>query len=156
MALPALAVFEVCPKSPCGAAYMLTSRTLLTLCPSPSTKDMLEQQSFGSVRLWPRGVDLSQFGPHHRSASIRACWGVGALSAPEAMQHLQDTSKVQYESHGDAAYPGKQVPLPMTPPITLAFGPVLQDDEQVSASNEVSSQETGLPSRVVLLYVGRM
>lgn len=56
----------------------LYSKTLLTLCPSPSTKAMLESNTFDGVRLWPRGVDLSQFGPNKRCVKMRAAWGVGA------------------------------------------------------------------------------
>ncbi|TXT10662.1 hypothetical protein VHUM_02167 [Vanrija humicola] len=98
----------------------LYSKTLLTLCPSPSTKHMLESQGFKDVRLWPRGVDLSQFGPSKRSAEMRALWGVG--EAP---------GRVTVMEKG----------LPLTPPAS----PIV-----------VAAGAGPLPTRIVLLYVGRV
>jgi glycosyltransferase involved in cell wall biosynthesis len=46
----------------------------LTFCPSPSTASMLRAQGFQHVRIWPRGVDISSFGPEQRDASKRASW----------------------------------------------------------------------------------
>ncbi|HEY0757001.1 MAG TPA: glycosyltransferase family 1 protein [Ktedonobacteraceae bacterium] len=46
----------------------------LTFCPSPSTASMLHAQGFQRVRIWPRGVDMSSFGPEQRDASKRAAW----------------------------------------------------------------------------------
>ncbi|KLT45009.1 UDP-Glycosyltransferase/glycogen phosphorylase [Cutaneotrichosporon oleaginosum] len=98
----------------------LYSKTKLTLCPSPSTRDMLESQSFANVRLWPRGVDLSHFSRAHRCPKMRASWGVGDAPDGRAISGLN---------------------MPLTPP----------------ASPTVSAAGAGdLPSRNVLLYVGRV
>jgi hypothetical protein len=122
----------------------LMSRTLITLCPSPSTTRMLESQQFDNVRLWPRGVDLEQFGPRKRSAKLRASWGVGDVPRNPCY------SKVQPVDTG-LHWQGRKASLPMTPPMTpevIAFnGP---------PSRESSSYGYRLDERVVLLYVGRM
>ncbi|BEI93893.1 uncharacterized protein CcaverHIS019_0603520 [Cutaneotrichosporon cavernicola] len=105
----------------------LYSKTKLTLCPSPSTRDMLESQSFANVRLWPRGVDLSQFSRKQRCPKMRSNWGVG--DSPEERQG----------SH----FSGRKTSLPLTPPAS----PI------VTATGAASNP---LPERIVLLYVGRM
>ncbi|KAI8059506.1 glycosyl transferase group 1 [Gongronella butleri] len=46
----------------------------VTVCPSPSTKQMLVQHGFKNVRIWPRGVSMTRFSPHHRSAALRHQW----------------------------------------------------------------------------------
>ncbi|KIR59176.1 hypothetical protein I314_05162 [Cryptococcus bacillisporus CA1873] len=75
---------------------LLHSRVRLTLCPSPSTKAMLEEQGWmsdeggeiGRVRIWSRGVDLHQFGRSKRSWKRRKMWGVGL--APGEKQNEND------------------------------------------------------------------
>ncbi|KAK6905999.1 hypothetical protein I204_08513 [Kwoniella mangroviensis CBS 8886] len=111
----------------------LYSKLLLTLCPSPSTKSMLESQSFNGVRLWPRGVDLSQFGPHKRDEALRASWGISIPENKEKML-LEDTKYV-LEKQGM-----------MTPPLTPWNGPI----NGASIPHGVDEDE------VVLLYVGRI
>jgi hypothetical protein len=119
----------------------LMSRTLITLCPSPSTTRMLESHSLQNVRLWPRGVDLAQFGPSKRSSKLRASWGVGNAprSAPVAKHQNLDTG---------LHWQGRKASMPLTPPMTpevVAFGTHV--DEPMSYD---------LEERVVVLYVGRM
>jgi len=46
----------------------------LTFCPSPSTADMLEDQGFQHVRIWPRGVDTRLFQAERRDTNLRSCW----------------------------------------------------------------------------------
>jgi hypothetical protein len=117
----------------------LTCRTLITLCPSPSTLNMLEGQSFAGVRLWPRGVDLSQFGPDKRSVAMRAMWGVG--EAPKAVPPKVLDMGVNHQ--------GRKVSLPLTPPASPWVAPV-----QGEVYGEPDAMT--LSQRVVLLYVGRM
>ena len=117
----------------------LMIRTLITLCPSPSTTRMLESHSLQNVRLWPRGVDLTQFGPSKRSAKLRASWGVG--DAPRSVSKHQSLDTGLH-------WQGRKASMPLTPPMTpevVAFG--AHSDEPISYDFE---------ERVVVLYVGRM
>lgn len=84
----------------------LYSKTILTLCPSPSTRNMLESNTFSGVRLWPRGVDLSQFGPSKRCAKMRALWGVGDAPTNVGIHHS-----------------GRKSSLPLTPPASPVVSP---------------------------------
>jgi hypothetical protein len=117
----------------------LMIRTLITLCPSPSTTRMLESHSLQNVRLWPRGVDLAQFGPSKRSVKLRASWGVG--DAPRSVHKHQTLDTGLH-------WQGRKASMPLTPPMTpevVAFG--AHSDEPISYD---------LEERVVVLYVGRM
>lgn len=109
----------------------LYAKTRLTLCPSPSTRDMLEQNAFGDVRLWPRGVDLEQFGPRNRSQVLRDRWGVAPAPIPPP---AAVTTK-----------PGADDKAPPTPPMSPVETPVAS----------LSSVADGRPN-LVLLYVGRL
>ena len=117
---------------------MLSRRTLLTLCPSPSTLQMLQSQSFSRVRLWPRGVDLSQFSPSKRSPVMRSTWGVG-----ECPGGIAATSQI---IKADMIPIGEKTGL-MTPPDTPWM-------TAVGAAHPPSPSV--LPERTVLLYVGRV
>ncbi|ORY93061.1 glycosyl transferase group 1 [Syncephalastrum racemosum] len=44
------------------------------VCPSPSTRRILEKQHFERVRIWPRGVDDTVFSPTRRSNHLRHQW----------------------------------------------------------------------------------
>lgn len=108
---------------------------------------MLESQSFSDVRLWPRGVDLSQFGPSKRSASMRALWGVG--EAPVANAAPMFVAKFNTGIH----HSGRKTSLPLTPPAS----PIVTAAEQTTAEPEpMSTSHDAFPSRIVLLYVGRV
>ncbi|ORY20791.1 hypothetical protein BCR39DRAFT_554814 [Naematelia encephala] len=129
----------------------LYSKTLLTLCPSPSTRNMLESQAFSGVRLWPRGVDLTQFGPSKRSVEMRASWGVGTIHTDVGAVHTGASWGVSSAEEGkqvDAGvhYQGRRASMPLTPPAS----------PWVAATEPVSSIPPTLPERVVLLYVGRI
>jgi hypothetical protein len=118
----------------------LMIRTLITLCPSPSTTRMLESHSLQNVRLWPRGVDLAQFGPSKRSAKLRASWGVGDAPRSVSVKHQTLDTGLYWQ--------GRKASMPLTPPMTpevVAFG--AHSDEPMSYD---------LEERVVVLYVGRM
>ncbi|WWC66126.1 uncharacterized protein I206_100026 [Kwoniella pini CBS 10737] len=112
----------------------LYSKLLLTLCPSPSTKSMLESQSFSSVRLWPRGVDLTQFGPQKRDAALRESWGI----------KRQNNVKVNTEEKCKIEIKMDNAGL-MTPPLTPWNGPIDNNPDCEKGDN-----------RLVLLYVGRI
>lgn len=102
---------------------------------------MLESHSLQNVRLWPRGVDLAQFGPSKRSSKLRASWGVGDAPRPPLSNKRQSLDTGLH-------WQGRKASMPLTPPMTpevLAFG--TQSDEPASY---------GLEERVVVLYVGRM
>lgn len=136
----------------------LYAKCRLTLCPSPSTRDMLERNAFSDVRLWPRGVDLEQFGPSNRSQTLRDIWGVGPAPiaplppSPVALKKL---------AHG----------LPPTPPMS----PVVVPAAPSLASIVISTPATSSPLTpispaqstassvagdekpdLVILYVGRL
>ncbi|WVQ82465.1 hypothetical protein IAT38_004594 [Cryptococcus sp. DSM 104549] len=136
--------------------HFLYSKTLLTLCPSPSTKAMLESQSFDGVRLWPRGVNLEQFGPRKRSVARRAEWGVGeapggSIGTPGAGAGV----KVVGMTWG-----GGKVDELMTPPMSPENGPVKDMRVPMPGAEAFApspaSPAAALPERVVLLYVGRI
>jgi phosphatidylinositol alpha 1,6-mannosyltransferase len=68
----------------------------LNLAPSRDSADYLRGLGVSRVAMWGRGVDLTQFDPAHRSASLRESWGadgrkvvgfVGRL-APEKNVHM--------------------------------------------------------------------
>lgn len=125
------------------------------MCPSNSTKSMLEDQGFAGVRIWPRGVDLSQFGPSKRCRHMRASWGVGeAPSAPAAATTTLAKSADWSSADMGFNHKGRKVSLPLTPPLSpavMAYG--------ASGTDEVAEPEPmalDLPQRVVLLYVGRV
>lgn len=112
---------------------------------------MLESQSFSDVRLWPRGVDLSQFGPYQRSTKMRELWGVGrAPAAPLPAKAV--TSGVHHS--------GRKTSLPLTPPASpVVTGGIDQPHPRgvpVPAPLSDEPASTQLPSRIVLLYVGRI
>lgn len=136
-------------------ALTLIPRTLVTLCPSPSTTRMLESQRFQNVRLWPRGVDLAQFGPSKRSMALRASWGVGY--APRAQNVVR--SKLKPIDTG-LHWQGRKASMPMTPPMTpevVAFSaPAEGLGSGAGGVDEPTSYDHELEERVVLLYVGRM
>jgi glycosyltransferase involved in cell wall biosynthesis len=51
--------------------------TLTTLCPTPTTRDMLLQGGFERVEVWGRGVDTRLFDAARRSAAVRRELGIG-------------------------------------------------------------------------------
>lgn len=69
----------------------LYSKSLVTLCPSPSTASMLHAHSFKNVRMWPRGINLDQFTPSKRSAARRRSWGIADAAPKTSSLHLPDT-----------------------------------------------------------------
>lgn len=110
---------------------------------------MLHSQYFQNVRLWPRGVDLSQFGPSKRSFRLRASWGVG--EAPRSKAHPQT---IKHPVDIGMHWQGRKASMPMTPPMTPEV--YAQVNHTVETVEEPQSIDHGLPERVVLLYVGRV
>lgn len=70
----------------------------LTFCPSPSTAEMLRQQGFEHLRLWPRGVDTNLFRPEQRDAALRASWLQGR-EQPEQKVVLLYVGRVSWEKN---------------------------------------------------------
>ncbi|WWC86532.1 uncharacterized protein L201_001409 [Kwoniella dendrophila CBS 6074] len=120
----------------------LYSKLLLTLCPSPSTKSMLESQSFSGVRLWPRGVDLSQFGPQKRDSQMRSYWGLKNVDAGDE-QRVSKEEVILAANQTDYTMNKQGM---MTPPLTPWTGPI----------DEIAINDEGISERAVLLYVGRI
>jgi len=183
LAVPAVAVLEV--RNAFGPDVRADGRTLITLCPSPSTRAMLHSNDFAKVNLWPRGVDLSQFSPSKRSAELRASWGVGdapkANATSQLFEHRLEPMRalgkgilptIHEDSEAGLHYQGRKASLPLTPPQSPAVEPKSVDvsgmDEVISllpsgpsptAPNGRGPGEAGaheLPRRAVLLFVGRM
>lgn len=110
---------------------------------------MLTDQNFSGVRLWPRGVDLSQFGPSKRCAAMRASWGVGDVTTSDYQHAIsrvrseekaaRGTEKVEVGAHWD----GRQASLPMTPPLTPWAGPT---DPAANEHKDASGARTSLDS----------
>ncbi|OXC81437.1 hypothetical protein J005_06492 [Cryptococcus neoformans] len=132
---------------------LLHSRVRLTLCPSPSTKAMLEEQGWmsekddemGKVRIWSRGVDLHQFGRSKRSWKRREMWGVG-LAPGERQSEDGPLLKVKRDD-SDIAMEEKVVGLHwngskeeemMTPPLSPENGP---EDEKTYHSQLQSQSD---------------
>ncbi|KAI8099579.1 glycosyl transferase group 1 [Halteromyces radiatus] len=80
-----------------------------TVCPSPSTRDMLVSHGFNNVRLWPRGVNPHRFSRQHRSLSLRTQWlktsvdktillYVGRISYEKNLQLVMETYKLMDHS----------------------------------------------------------
>jgi len=141
---------------------------------------MLESHSFPQVRLWPRGVDLSQFGPSKRSRILRASWGVGdaplasssQISLSPLRERVEDpgngvtssvknygkVSSITVDGYGRAVpfgvtHGGRKASLPITPPDTPLVSAV-----DATMARGLREEELGeeFARRVVLLYVGRM
>ncbi|GHO68732.1 glycosyl transferase family 1 [Ktedonobacter sp. SOSP1-52] len=70
----------------------------LTFCPSPSTAQMLRQQGFEHLRLWPRGVDTTLFRPEQHDAELRASWLQGR-EQPEQKVVLLYVGRVSWEKN---------------------------------------------------------
>lgn len=70
----------------------------LTFCPSPSTAQMLRQQGFEHLRLWPRGVDTTLFRPEQRDAELRTSWLQGR-DQPEQKAILLYVGRVSWEKN---------------------------------------------------------
>ncbi len=51
--------------------------TLATFCPSPSSRDLLEDKGFHNVGIWSRGVDNHRFNPGKRDLELRRALGIG-------------------------------------------------------------------------------
>lgn len=136
----------------------LYAKTRLTLCPSPSTRDMLERNSFSDVRLWPRGVDLEQFGPSNRSQALRESWGVAPAPAPARAPPSPIAAKKLQDG------------LPPTPPMSPIVAPVPPSLASVatdvpslsspltpdSPTDAGTSADPGGRPDLVVLYVGRL
>lgn len=101
---------------------------------------MLEGQSFSGVRLWPRGVDLTQFGPYNRTSEMRTSWGVGETPSTSSRSLPMGEN-----------WQGQTASLPVTPPLSPLSAPL----DSLNASLPSTFSDT-LPKRVVLLYVGRV
>ena len=132
---------------------------------------MLQSKSFDLVRLWPRGVDLSQFAPLKRSATLRASWGVGHAIKPSTIpatfeEKNRGLASEKLEAVNIAIglhHEGRKASLPLTPPESPAVGPVGHAQTQNEVDSVLSSEPGDIdielqspPARVVFLYVGRM
>lgn len=131
----------------------LYAKTRLTLCPSPSTRDMLERNAFSDVRLWPRGVDLEQFGPSNRSQDLRDRWGVSPAPTP-----IPATPVVSKKLTGtDSRFP----PTPPLSPVVAPLPSLASIATNVPVQNSPLSppyESAGAKSKpaLVVLYVGRL
>lgn len=98
----------------------------LTACPTLSTAAVLMQKGICNTRIWPRGVDLSFFGPHKRHSLTREGWGV--RSSLDPLDRCDQ--RANYRAY------------PLTPPPSPT--PSADDDQRYS--NE----------QCVILYTGRL
>jgi hypothetical protein len=143
---------------------------------------MLHSNNFKKVNLWPRGVDLSQFSPSKRSATLRAEWGVGCVptthgvevtSEPLVVKGIKRMPTIFEDKERDMGlhYQGRKASLPLTPPESPDVGPGYAGetiDEVISLepaaissalaalSRGAADSDPSLSKRVVLLFVGRM
>lgn len=139
----------------------LYAKCRLTLCPSPSTRDMLERNAFSDVRLWPRGVDLEQFGPSNRSQTLRDIWGVGPAPVPPAPVS-QPTSPISLKklAHGlPPTPPMSPIVAPAAPSLAITAvhavsSPLTPVSPAQSTAGSVSGDE--VRPNLVILYVGRL
>lgn len=104
---------------------------------------MLEGQKFNPVRLWPRGVELSQFNPGKRSVELRRQWGI--VDPPRGTC-----------PEGEAVMIGtRRTSLPMTPPATPEVRAVDQLVKEALPGWEMAA-ESNTRGRLVAMYTGRM
>ncbi|WVF70640.1 hypothetical protein IAT40_005433 [Kwoniella sp. CBS 6097] len=134
----------------------LYSKLLLTLCPSPSTRSMLESQGFDGVRLWPRGVDLSQFGQRKRCAALRASWGIATAAPTKHGDELVLNAAMPEKRGMEDKMVGMGQQGLMTPPMTPWNGPVDGPAQQSGDTNILGSTTGDKNERAVILYVGRI
>lgn len=121
------------------------------MCPSPSTKKILDDNGFAKVSIWPRGVDVSTRSPAKRSSELRAQWGVGGVPTGFSYDKL-----VELDMMGQGGVKAK-----------VALDTIAEDGAEFRVENIEShpDEETilleqrkaqDLPDKVVLLYVGRL
>lgn len=98
------------------------NQNLATLVPTEDIRERLSGQGFCNLRVVARGVDTALYGPHRRSAALRAGWGAGdttqvvayvgriapeknlplVLGAFEAMRSIRPDSKLVWVGDGPA------------------------------------------------------
>ena len=73
------ALYKIGMLEPLIMAYMrwLHNATNRTMVPTSKLSQELKKRGFLNIRVMPRGVDTKQFSSEHRSADLRAAWGVG-------------------------------------------------------------------------------
>lgn len=120
---------------------------------------MLKGQKFARVRLWPRGVDLSQFGPSKRCAKMRASWGVGEVNKVAYASADSDPHANGNGIGSGTDWRGRRASFPLTPPLTPFTGPI-DGVDSIDRADAIDGSGIGgdctAIARVVLLYVGRI
>ncbi|GEM08636.1 glycosyl transferase group 1 [Rhodotorula toruloides] len=114
----------------------LHGRCNLSFCPSPSTARMLEQHGFQNLRIWPRGVDVEMFRPEARDYALRQCWGV----EPQDLDAERPSPRIHASDN--------RIPYDELPPLNLP--------PPYSAQPNTSTFSATSPSKLVVLYVGRI
>ena len=75
-----LASYRLAALEPLAWNYLRNfhNRTDLTLCPTPSIRQLLAERGFANLEVWPRGVDASHFHPRRRDHDLRRSLGIAA------------------------------------------------------------------------------
>jgi glycosyltransferase involved in cell wall biosynthesis len=113
----------------------LHSQCRVTLCPSPSTAQQLEQKGFSNVQVWPRGVNGALFNPQHRSAA----WRQQVTTNPGA-KILLYVGRLSHEKNLDAllsAFKAIENDEPDAHLVLVGDGPARQELEQALAGRRV-------------------
>ena len=106
----------------------LHSQCRVTLCPSPSTAQQLEQKGFSRVQVWPRGVNGVLFNARRRSDE----WRQSINPNPNAKIILY-VGRLSYEKNLDAllsAFKSIENEEPDTHLVLVGDGPARQELEQ--------------------------
>jgi glycosyltransferase involved in cell wall biosynthesis len=106
----------------------LHSQCRVTLCPSPSTAQQLEQKGFSRVQVWPRGVNGALFNARRRSEA----WRQSITLHPQAKIILY-VGRLSYEKNLDAllsAFKAIESEEPEAHLVLVGDGPARQELEQ--------------------------
>jgi glycosyltransferase involved in cell wall biosynthesis len=118
------------------------SKCAYTVCPSPSTMQILDQQGFKNLRLWPRGVDTRLFSPGKRSLALRSAW-MTEMSAEEKTILLY-VGRVSFEKNLNLVLDAyKTMDHTTCHLVIVGHGPALEQIKSESLSSQLPVTFTG-------------
>jgi glycosyltransferase involved in cell wall biosynthesis len=114
----------------------LHAQCRVTLCPSPSTAQQLEQKGFSRVQVWPRGVNGALFNGKRRSEAWRQ-----QISTDPAVKIILYVGRLSYEKNLDAllsAFKAIEGDEPASHLVLVGDGPARQELEQALDGRRVT------------------
>ncbi|KAI8881586.1 glycosyltransferase family 4 protein [Backusella circina FSU 941] len=122
------------------------SKCAYTVCPSPSTMQILHQQGFQNLRIWPRGVDTQLFSPEKRSPALRSAWMTGSSTEISAEEKtiLLYVGRVSFEKNLNLVLDAyKTMDHTVCHLVIVGHGPALEQIKRESQSSQLPLTFTG-------------